>query len=336
MKQAIPFLLTTLTLLTHAIAEDAPKAFSIEENPGGGVTILHQGKPFAEYVINQGNKPYLWPVYGPTGKKMTRAYPMEKVEGEQHDHVHQRGISFGLEGVGGFDSWAEKATFEEQLNNPKRAEAARKRLETVGAIIHREYTKLAADEHHAAVSSLCDFVDANGKKLLTEERHIIFRVVNGQRIIDFNQDLVATAGDVRIEDKKDAGLYIRVPTSMSLEEKKGGHIVNSEGQTDNDTWSKAARWCDYSGPVEGETLGVAILNHPSSFRHPTRWHVRGYGLFTANPFAGKQYDASLPDAGFVLKANDRIQLRHRFILHEGDAKTAGIQALYESYAQEKL
>jgi len=35
---------------------------------------------------------------------------------------------------------------------------------------------------------------------------------------------------------------------------------------------------------EGETLGVAIFNHPPSFRHPTSWHARTYGLFTANCF----------------------------------------------------
>ena len=31
-------------------------------------------------------------------------------------------------------------------------------------------------------------------------------------------------------------------------------------------------------------MGIAILNHPASFRYPTYWHVRDYGLFAANPF----------------------------------------------------
>ena len=33
------------------------------------------------------------------------------------------------------------------------------------------------------------------------------------------------------------------------------------------------------GQVEGKVRGIAILNHPESFRHPTPWHVRTYGLF---------------------------------------------------------
>ena len=34
----------------------------------------------------------------------------------------------------------------------------------------------------------------------------------------------------------------------------------------------------------GEKVGIAILDHPANPRHPVRWHVRGYGLFAANPF----------------------------------------------------
>ena len=51
-------------------------------------------------------------------------------------------------------------------------------------------------------------------------------------------------------------------------------------------------------PVEGKTVGVAILNHPDSFRFPTTWHVRTYGLFAANPFGwhdfGMNESASMP------------------------------------------
>lgn len=336
MKQPALFLSTILALGIAALGNETPKGFTIEELPGDGVRVLHQGKPFAEYIVNQGNKPFLWPVYGPTGKAMTRDYPMKTVEGEAHDHVHQRGISFGHEGIGGADSWAEKATFEGGINDPKRGEANRKRLASVGSIKHREYTKLAADEHHASVSSICDYLDAQGKKLMSEERHLVFHVIDGSRVLDINQDLIASYGDVKIDDKKDSGLYIRVPTSMSVETKLGGRIINDAGQVDDDTWSKPARWVAYYGPVNGEVVGVSILNHPSSFRHPTRWHVRGYGLFTANPFASQQYDKTLPDAGFTLKSSERLKLRHRFIFHKGDEKQANIAEAYDAYAKKEL
>jgi len=121
---------------------------------------------------------------------------------------------------------------------------------------------------------------------------------------------------------------------MSVETKQGGKIVNSDGITDAAAWGRRAKWCDYHGPVEGEHQGVAILNHPSSYRFPTPWHVRTYGLFTANAFASKSFDRNAQDAGFELKAGERIKLRHRFLFHLGDEKSGRIAEAWESYSKE--
>tara|TARA_Y100000588_G_C14129270_1_gene870844 strand:- start:496 stop:1284 length:789 start_codon:yes stop_codon:yes gene_type:complete len=259
---------------------------------------------------------------------------MKKVEGERHDHPHHRGINFGHEGIGGADSWSEQLTWDELGKNPNRAKLVAERLKALGGIKHRTYEKLFADDNHALVVELCDYFDASGKKVISEERRMTFRAGNNFRSIDFDQDLIASEGPVFFEDKKDAGLSIRVPTSMDVTSEKGGTIVNSEGDYDKAAWSKKAKWCDYNGPVGSERLGVAILNHPSSFRHPTGWHVRTYGLFTANPFASKQFDRNAPDLGFELKAGQRIKLRHRILFHEGDEKQAKIAEAFEAYAKE--
>ena len=162
-----------------------------------------------------------------------------------------------------------------------------------------------------------------------------FRVEGDKRIIDFDQDLIARNGNVRIGDKKDAGLSIRVPTSMAVETKKGGKIINSNGDKDGEAWGKRARWCDFHGPVEGEHLGVAILNHPSSLQFPTPWHARTYGLFTANAFASKSFDPKAKDAAFEVKSGERIKLRHRFVFHSGDEKAAKIEQAWQAYSKER-
>lgn len=313
----------------------AENVFTVERTPSGGAEVKIDGKPFASYVIDQANKPYLFPIYGPTGKAMTRAYPMQQVEGEQTDHPHHRGICFGHERLaGGTDTWSEQMTFDEYMKNPKREKAGKEGLEKLGSEKHREFTKLEADGEKALIVEICDYLDPAGKRFLTEERRMTFRVVGNTRVIDFDQDLVASDGPVKFEDRKDAGLSIRVPSSMAVDSKQGGQIINSEGITNADAWSKPAKWCDYHGPVEGEQLGIAMLNHPSSFRYPTRWHVRTYGLFTANPFASLGYNKEMPDVSFELKSGERLKLRHRFIFHKGDEKAAKIAEAFDTYAAE--
>ena len=309
--------------------------FAIQKTEGKGLIILHKGKPFAEYVVDQANKPYLYPVYGPTGAAMTRDYPMKLVEGERHDHPHHRSINFGHENIGGADSWSEKLTWDALGKNPKRAKLVAERMKALGSIKHRSYEKLIANDDHALVVELCDYLDASGKKVLTEERRLTFGAGEDIRFIDFDQDLIACEGAVFFEDKKDAGLSIRVPTSMDVTSEKGGTIVNSKGDRDKDAWSKKAKWCDYNGPVGNERLGVAILNHPSSFRYPTGWHVRTYGLFTVNPFASKQFDKNAPDGRFELKAGQRIKLRHRILFHKGDEKQGRVAEAYQAYAEQE-
>jgi hypothetical protein len=305
----------------------SPAEYTFQETDTG-VAVKVDGQLFAEYVLSQANKPYLWPVYGPTGKQMTRAFPMRDVEGEVKDHYHHRGIFFGHQGIGGFDSWTEAGTYGERSD---RAE----RLKTIGSCKHREFTEKTVKADGAVLASICDYLSPDGKKLLTEKRKLTFRTGTDVRTIDFDQELIATEGDVEFSDKKDAGLSIRVPTSMSITSKQGGKVVNSEGQLDKDAWSKLAIWVDYHGPVEGEHLGVAILSHPTSFRHPSRWHVRDYGLFTVNPFCSSEFTKALPDSSFVLKSGETIRLKHRLVFHKGDEQEGKISEEFVKYASEK-
>jgi hypothetical protein len=315
-----------------------------------GVTVEVDGGPFAVYVVDESNKPYLWPVVGPTGKAMTRAYPMQDVAGEpkqQRDHPHHRGITFGHESVGtaawkaagplsregGGDTWHDRLTFELPKAAGKAGPQADAKLAALARIVHREFTRVAAEGDQAVVEEVCDHVDAVGKPFLVEHRRLVFGLREGMRWIDVDQEfrLADPERPVTFDDRKDAGLFIRVPTSMAVDSRQGGRIENSDGLVDAAAWSQPARWCDYSGPVDGERLGIAILNHPDSFRHPTRWHVRTYGLFAANPFAARGYDANLAEAAATLSGAETLRLHHRFLFHACPAKDV-IEAAYADYA----
>jgi len=311
---------------------EASATVTIEKTPSGGFSVKYNGEAFAEYVVDQANKPYLAPVFGPTGKQMTRNYPMKKVEGEKQDHPHHRGICFGLEDINGFETWAEKASFAD--SEAKKPGSTKGRLDKVGAIKHREYKEMKAEGDMATVVAASDILNGKGVKELEEEHRMTFRATSDTRIIDFDIDFIASEGPATFGDRKDAGFSIRLATSMAVDTKLGGQIVNSEGTTDAAAWGKRAKWCEYHGPVEGETLGVAMLNHPSSFRYPTPWHVRTYGLFTANPFGVHSLDKTAEDGTIELKKGEKLKLRHRLIFHKGDEKAAKIAEAFETYSKE--
>ena len=160
---------------------------------------------------------------------------------------------------------------------------------------------------------------------------------NNDRWIDFTITIKATDGDVTFGDTKEGTFAVRVADTMRVEAKKGGRIVNSEGQENDAAWGMPAKWVDYTGPVEGETVGVAILSHPKSFRPNTRWHVRGYGLFAANPFGHKDFPKpELAEQGAVtIKKGDELTLRYRVLFHRGGTEAANIADAFEEFAAAK-
>jgi hypothetical protein len=317
------------TAISHFSLSQAA-LFTLEKTPSGGAIVKLDGTFLTELVVDQANKTYLWPIIGTNGVTMTRAYPMKTVEGEQHDHPHHRGLNFGHENIAGYDTWAEAATF------PAGSKTA-DRLKHLGVIKLREITELEGGET-AVIKTVSDYLDAEGKKTSEEVRKYTFAVKGGTRLIDVDIELLASEADILVDDKKDAGLSIRVPTEMAVDRgKEGGkgtgHIITSEGLTDEAAWGKRATWVDYHGTVGGKAVGVAMLNHPSSFRHPTPWHVRTYGLFTANPFGLSQLKVQEESAATTLKKGEKITLRHRFIFHDGDEKSAHIAEAYADYAK---
>ncbi len=323
--QSVVIEVDTLSARTDASSIESV-GFSISKHESQ-ITIQYDGKLVSRYNFRDqvARKPYLWPVIGPTGKSMTRAYPMKTVAAEQQDHPHHRGVWFGHQGVAGTDTWTEAAS--------KKLKGARERefLASLGSIAHTDFTEVSADANQAVIRSNNDYLDSSGKQLMADQRSMIFRINGDQLVIDFDITLLGKYGDVELQDMKDAGLNVRVPTSMSLTHGKG-HIVNSVRDRDGETWAKEAAWVDYHGQVDGEQLGIAFLNHPSSFRHPTRWHVREYGLFTANAFGPNSLDPTAPSGTFTLQNGQTVPLRHRLIFHKGDEKAANIAEAYQVYS----
>lgn len=278
-----------------------------------GVRVEVDGKPFTHYLVKSGRKPVLWPVIGPNGKQLTRGYPMRPaLKTEKDDHVHQRSFWFTHGNVNGVDFWSES--------------------EGSGQIVHRDFVKVAGGET-GVIETVNDWLAPDGRCLCTDRRRLTFDAKGELRWIDFDVTIEAQE-KITFGDTKEGSFGVRMAGTMNVDSKLGGKIVNSEGQTDDQAWGKPAAWVDYHGPVEEEQSGIAILNHPRSFRFPTHWHVRTYGLFAANPFGLHDfYGDDSKDGSHSLEKGETFSLFYRVILHRGDEKQAGIAEAFEDYAR---
>ena len=267
-----------------------------------GVTVQIDGRPFTEYVIQSGTKPILWPIVGPTGKRLTRDYPMEQETKETKDHVHHRSLWFTHGNVNGIDFWAETPAGK------------------TGTIVHRKFVKIESGTQ-AEIVTENDWLSPAGKKVCEDQRRLAFGTRGDARWIDFDITLRASEGPVTFGDTKEGASACASPTRCGSIPSKAGRSSIAWGETNAAAWGKRADWVDYHGPVGGETVGIAIFDHPSSFRHPTGWHVRTYGLFAANPFAEQSFAGKAGEAvSYTLPQGKELVLRYRVFLHRGDEK----------------
>jgi hypothetical protein len=283
------------------------------------------GQLFTEYHYRDVPRPYCYPVFGPDELPMTRNWPMKDVPDETHDHPHHRSLWFAHGAVDGQDFWSEQKEF--------------------GRTVHERFLEIRSGRNVGVIRSRNKWVAHDGTVKCTDERTLRFydRPAN-ERLFDFEITIHASHGPVTFGDTKEGTMAMRLNETMRLKPnaanagKPTGHIVNSRGVRDGDTWGKRADWCDYYGPVEGRTVGVAIFDHPQNPRHPTWWHVRDYGLFAANPFGEHDFER-LPDqhAGdLVLPAGQSVTFRYRFYLHEGDEQQAKVAEHYAEYVRSAL
>ena len=309
-------LLSCCILVAVALVSANSRAVEVTvEKSEGGAVVKIDGKVFTEYLMRSGTKAICWPIIGPSGDPMTRSYPMATAEGEKQDHIHHRSLWFTHGSVNGVSFWEEKK-------------------EKPAVIKHLEFVKVASKPTPTIVTRNA-WLAPDEKKVCEDERTLRFGATADARWIDVDLVVKATDGPVKFGDTKEGAFGVRVAETMKVDAKKGGRIVNSEGQVDGAAWGKPAAWVDYNGPVNDKTVGVAIFNHPTSFRYPTPWHVRTYGLFAANPFGLHDFTSDKKaDGSYTIPAGKSMTLRYRVYLHLGDEKAGKVAEAFKAYCDE--
>jgi Family of unknown function (DUF6807) len=305
-------------VLGGAPAPPAP-GFGVKAVGGDALEVTVGGQLFTRYNYGPSwHRPFFHPVIGPGGKRVTRSWPMEEgVEGpdESKDHPHHTGLYVAHGEVNDVNHWG--------------------RGERAGRMVHRELGALASGPVYAEVQERLDWVRPTGEPMLAERRTFaVYDLPGEERLLDLTIALEARHGPVHFGDTKEAGL-LSVRVASSMEGKRGAGLIENAfgGRREGETWGRAAPWCHYSGPVDDVIEGIGAFDHPGNPRYPTAWHVRDYGLFSANPFGYHDYfPGTTRDGSLTVPAGQTITFRFRVHFHRGDAAAGKTAERWSDFA----
>jgi hypothetical protein len=199
-----------------------------------------------------------------------------------------------------------------------------------------------------------EWITPDGKPLLRERTHYVFRATANQRSIERMATLTALAEKVTFRDNKEGSLGLRVtraleapadrpdtftdasgkPAKERVVNNQGvtGRYTSSEGLEGDAVWGTRGKWTKLTGTIDGEPVTVAILDHPSNPTYPTYWHARGYGLFSANVFGRKVFKESEPELTLTLEPGQSLTLRHQVLILNGPADAEAIERAHQAFA----
>lgn len=257
----------------------------------GILTINYEKKPVVSYNYGKElSKPYLYPILSTNGIRVTENGP--------EDHVHHRSLWVAHGDVNGHDFWTE-------FKDSGKIKATNVKVNSCGKVLFE-------------LNSSNIWISKSESVELYEERIIRIWRLKRDLLLDLEILLFNPEKDTKFGDTKEGGmLSIRVNEKIKVD--NGGKIENSFGGINEvETWGKRAAWCDYSGIVEGKKVGIAAFDHVDNFRYPTYWHVRNYGLMTANMFGVSVFTNSPKNRGdYILPRGEELKFKYRVLVHEG-------------------
>ncbi|MHB9032013.1 MAG: DUF6807 domain-containing protein, partial [Anaerolineae bacterium] len=287
------------------------------------------GQPLATYNYGSSHsgiwKPFLHPVLAPSGLPVTQH---SEFPGTLRGHFWHRGLFVAHQRVNGISFWEEREG-------------------VTGRILHQEFTRI---EEGPIVGRLVErnlWRTPQGVDLLEERRELRFyRTAPDYRLFEIGITLRALGEDVTLGKCAYNILACHVPRSMHVASpfssydlgmyrpaelnprQRGGIVTNAAGEInavhDHVTTGIRTTWTDHSGPVEGHWQGIAIMDAPDNPRAPSYW------LNWNNMSHGPSFCYSEP---YVIPAGEKLALRYRVLVHEGDAAAGRVAERWAEWAQ---
>jgi hypothetical protein len=258
------------------------------------VIITDGGRPVATYVFRDDHiwRPYFAHVHAPGGIQVTRNHPpLPNVDATDHDTMHP-GVWLAFGDLSGQDFWRNKARIEHV------------RFSEPPAVREGQVTFTAENALQAA----------DGGEICKQTSRLTLAARPAGYLLIWDATFRSEHREIVFGDQEELGLGIRVATPIAV--KQGGTIVDALGRrNEREVWGNSADWCDYSGTIDGQHVGITTLCDPRNFR-PSWLHARDYGALVVNPF-GQQAFHKGPASKVVVKPGDSFRLRYGVLLHAG-------------------
>lgn len=293
--------LLSATVVRGAEPKPVPKMQAVPL-PDAQVSFQRDGTEIARLHYGpQHRRPFVFPAIGPSGRHLTRmGHPQDPV-----GHSHHNSIWLAHNNIGGTDFWADFGA---------------------GKVVHDRNEKFGDDDREASVLSTFRWIDekAGKTRLIERRRTAVVAMDKGEWMLVL--DLRFEAPETATLGKTPFGLVaVRMTKSVGVRD-GGGTIRNAIGGVDEkEVFWKAAKWCDYSGPVADNMLeGIALFDHPKNPNHPSVYHVRNDGWM----------GASLTfDAPRTIEAGQTLSLRYGLYVHAGKPSADDLNRRWEEFAK---
>ena len=249
---------------------------------------------------------YIHPVYTPKGKIVTDDYPS--------DHYHHHGIWF---------AWT-KAEFEGK--HPDFWNVG----DLTGRVDFEKVGETWSGPVYAGFNSFQKYVALTGatpKTALNEEWDVRVYNLGSKQEPYFVFDIVATQecaseSPLILDEYRYGGMGVR--GNREWKDKSKVKFLTSEGKTRDDGNATRGRWCHIGGTVDGQPVGLAVLDHPSNFRAPVPLRIHPddpYFNYAPSQMGRFQID---PGKKFVL--------RYRYVVSDGPPDPKLLDRLWNDYA----
>ncbi len=313
LKAFVPFMIVFGVLSAKVLAEEkvapdsplvprTPPLMQIIPLPNGQASVTRKDVEVTRYHFgSQNERPFLYPLMGPSGKSLTRM-------GHPHDpngHSHHNSIWIAHHDVGGADFWSDKSQ--------------------AGRIVHQRILEYEDSNREAVIGSHNRWQIHQETKMEDYRRYRIESLDDGETLLTIDLELHSPKNFSVTLGKTPFGvLAVRMAKTIGVHD-GAGRIRNSEGAVNEEgvLW-KPAKWCDYSGAISATTIeGVTLLDHPTNFNHPTTFHVRNDGWMGASlTYEGPR----------VIEPGKPLHLRYGLYVHAGLPTQAQLDARWQAFA----